>query len=812
MLPGREGFNSQNKRDFMLEFLKKLLAVPITPVVRILILRGFIDLSKLEKELKSELIKGLALITPDNAQLYHSIQQELAERKRTEEQLQQRIEQLQSIYHLNSATSRAEVLEEIYTEALNALQRTLKVDRASVLLFDPDGIIRFKAWRGLSDNYRKAAEGHCPWSRHEKNPQPILVPDVEKEPSLQSLRPAILKEGIRALGFIPLVYQGQLLGKFMIYYNTLHGFTDEEVQLAQTIASHIAFAIERKRAEDALRESEERYALAARGANDGLWDWNLKTGEIYYSPRWKSMLGYEENEIKNSIEEWFSRVHPEDIDGLRARIDLHLEGLTPFENEHRMKHKDGTYRWMLSRGLAVRDAEGKAYRMAGSQTDITDRKVAEMQLLHDAFHDALTGLPNRALFMNRLEHATERAKRRKDYQFAVLFLDLDRFKVVNDSLGHLAGDQLLVEIARRLVGCLRPGDTVARLGGDEFAVLLDGIESLDDAIRVSDRIQKELRIPFNLNGQEVCTTTSIGIALNTIGYNQPDDLLRDADIAMYRAKALGKARYAVFDTGMHTRAVELLHLEASLRRAIEQQEFRLYYQPIICLASGKITGVEALLRWQHPQRGLISPGEFIQVAEETGLIIAIGEWVLQTACAQSKAWRDRGLPPLFVAINLSARQFQHQNLLELIKKILKETGMAAQTLKLEITESIAMRDLDFSIPVLKELSAMGVQILIDDFGTCYSSLGYLNRFPINALKIDQSFVKDIPNNADNTAIIKAIIAMAHSLKLKVIAEGVETEEQLIFLRSQACDEIQGYLLSHPLPAEVFARLYPTFSL
>lgn len=796
----------------MLEFLKKLLAVPITPVVRILILRGFIDLSKLEKELKSELIKGLALITPDNAQLYHSIQQELAERKRTEEQLQQRIEQLQSIYHLNSATSRAEVLEEIYTEALNALQRTLKVDRASVLLFDPDGIIRFKAWRGLSDNYRKAAEGHCPWSRHEKNPQPILVPDVEKEPSLQSLRPAILKEGIRALGFIPLVYQGQLLGKFMIYYNTLHGFTDEEVQLAQTIASHIAFAIERKRAEDALRESEERYALAARGANDGLWDWNLKTGEIYYSPRWKSMLGYEENEIKNSIEEWFSRVHPEDIDGLRARIDLHLEGLTPFENEHRMKHKDGTYRWMLSRGLAVRDAEGKAYRMAGSQTDITDRKVAEMQLLHDAFHDALTGLPNRALFMNRLEHATERAKRRKDYQFAVLFLDLDRFKVVNDSLGHLAGDQLLVEIARRLVGCLRPGDTVARLGGDEFAVLLDGIESLDDAIRVSDRIQKELRIPFNLNGQEVCTTTSIGIALNTIGYNQPDDLLRDADIAMYRAKALGKARYAVFDTGMHTRAVELLHLEASLRRAIEQQEFRLYYQPIICLASGKITGVEALLRWQHPQRGLISPGEFIQVAEETGLIIAIGEWVLQTACAQSKAWRDRGLPPLFVAINLSARQFQHQNLLELIKKILKETGMAAQTLKLEITESIAMRDLDFSIPVLKELSAMGVQILIDDFGTCYSSLGYLNRFPINALKIDQSFVKDIPNNADNTAIIKAIIAMAHSLKLKVIAEGVETEEQLIFLRSQACDEIQGYLLSHPLPAEVFARLYPTFSL
>ncbi len=351
--------------------------------------------------------------------------------------------------------------------------------------------------------------------------------------------------------------------------------------------------ITERKAAEALRKSEERYALAVRGANDGLWDWNLIANKVYFSARWKSMLGYFENEIGNSPNDWFNRVHPEDTKQVRAEITAHIEGLTPyFENEHRMLSKDGTYRWMLSRGTAVRDADGKAYRIVGSQTNITDRRIAESQLLHNAFHDALTGLPNRALFVDCLSRAVERGKRREDYLFAVLFLDLDRFKVVNDSLGHSIGDQLLIAIACRLEACLRPKDTAARLGGDEFTILLEDIEQVRDASRVAERIQEELTLPFELSGQEVFTTASIGIVLSTSGYDQPEDLLRDADIAMYRAKALGKARYEIFNPDMHTRAVARLQLETALRHAFERQELRIHYQPIVSLESGRLTGFE----------------------------------------------------------------------------------------------------------------------------------------------------------------------------------------------------------------------------
>jgi diguanylate cyclase (GGDEF)-like protein len=431
------------------------------------------------------------------------------------------------------------------------------------------------------------------------------------------------------------------------------------------------------------------------------------------------------------------------------------------------------------------------------------------ELLDASMHDALTDLPNRVLFLKRLKQALERAKADPAYLFAVLFLDLDRFKVINDSLGHLIGDQLLITVAGRLKSCLRSGDTVARLGGDEFTILLENIGDASDATLVADRLQNELALPIHLEGFKLFTSASIGIALSTTGYDRPEDILRDADTTMYRAKARGPACHELFNPGMRTHAVELRELETELRRAVEQQEFRVYYQPIVSLATGQITGVEALLRWQHPQRGLIGPSEFIALAEETGLIIPLGEWVLRTACAQAKAWYTAGYSCLRLAVNVSIRQFQRgsgrQDLPELVTTILDETGLAAQALELEITESIPLINNDFNRDILNKLKTLGLQLALDDFGIG-SSLNVLKQFPINTLKIDRSFVKEISHNPDDAAIIKAIISIAHELKVRVIAEGVETKEQLAWLRVQQCDEIQGFLFSPPIPAPALTKL------
>jgi len=452
--------------------------------------------------------------------------------------------------------------------------------------------------------------------------------------------------------------------------------------------------------------------------------------------------------------------------------------------------------------------------ISGAVLDVTARVRAESaereKLQHDAFHDVLTGLPNRALFLDRLEHRLALEKRRQQTSFSVLVLDIDRFKVINDSLGHVRGDELLVEVARRLQSCLRPADTVARLSGDEFTILLEDVASAADARSVADRLREELRVPFWLGAHEVFSGASIGIAHGSAAYAHPEDILRDADTALYRAKAQGRGRCVEFDASMHDRAVELLELETALRRALERKEFQLHYQPVVSLSTGQITGAEALLRWNHPERGLVPPMEFIPLAEETGLIVEIGAWVLREACRQMKEWQERlAQPHLEIGVNLSSRQFQGPGLVAEVAEVLRATGLSPRSLRLEVTESLLMDKHPNVAQTMTELRAMGVRIDLDDFGTGYSSLSYLHQFPIDTLKIDRSFIHRIGASDDALEIVNTILALARSLDMEVVAEGVETEQQLEQLRKMHCAYAQGYHLSRPVEAPQFETLIGT---
>jgi len=563
----------------------------------------------------------------------------------------------------------------------------------------------------------------------------------------------------------------------------------------------------RKEAQEILRQSEERYILAVRGANDGLWDWDMIKEQIYFSPRWKAMLGYEENEIGNSYMEWFDRIHTEEKDKVAMALSMHLNGHSPyFESEHRMLHRDGVYRWMLVRGLAVRDSAGIAYRMAGSQTDITARKNAEEQLVHDAFHDMLTGLPNRALFIDRLGKAIERSTR-GDYLYAVLFLDLDRFKDINDSLGHGTGDMLLIAISNALKTCVRSGDTVARFGGDEFVILLEDFREVNHATNVTTRIQQLLAKPFQVGDHQVFTSASIGIVLSALGYISPYDVLRDADIAMYQAKMMGKAKFVMFDKEMRSQVIARLKIETDMRLALERNEFEIHYQPIMSLRDNSIAGFEALLRWHHPVLGDIPPVEFIPIAEETGLILEIGRWVIEKACWQIRKWQNQtGIHELKISINISQRQFCQPEFLNQIQEVLQVTELNPFSLNLEITENVLMDNSESMVSFLNRLRNLGIGLHIDDFGTGYSSLSYLQRFPINALKIDISFVKRLGNNGDNAEIVKTIILLARELGVDSIAEGIETKNQLDQLRALNCQFGQGFYIGKPMAADQIIRI------
>lgn len=570
---------------------------------------------------------------------------------------------------------------------------------------------------------------------------------------------------------------------------------------ATLLQRSIRYALERAHFERELRISEERYALAVRGANDGLWDWDLVTDKIYFSPRWKEIIGYEEDEFENHIDNWLCRIHPDDLAEFRRRLDSHLEGKTShFDYECRLFHRDGSIVWALVRGIVVTDESGKPTRMAGSLTDVTDRKRAEEQLNHDAFHDALTGLPNRSLFLDRIGLIMRNSRRQRRAVGALLFLDVDRFKNVNDSVGHSIGDKLLIQIAHRLRDLLRPADTVARLGGDEFAILLPDVRNATAAGLVAERVLEVLSGRFVISGHEIFATASIGIALNTLEYNSPEELMRDADIAMYRAKSNGKARYELFDREMHDRAVAQLQLETDLRRAIDRNEFFLEYQPIINLTDGRMTGFESLVRWDHPERGRLMPADFIPTAEETGLIVPICWWTIREACRQSAQWMQAlGHHPEFtVSVNVSGRLFHQWDMVEEFERVIAETNMDPKRLRIEITESRLLDHVAEAMSKLERLRELGVGLQIDDFGTGYCSLTYLQKFSYDSLKIDRSFVNAIDDGNGSGAIVQTIIALGQMLNMNIIAEGVETEGQLKQLRQLKCPQVQGFWFSRPV--------------
>jgi diguanylate cyclase (GGDEF)-like protein/PAS domain S-box-containing protein len=673
----------------------------------------------------------------------------------------------------------------------------------SLLVVDDDSLnrdmmVRRLARRGFNVSSAMSGEAALQWIK--ENPVDLVLLDVEMPGA----------SGLEALSAIRQDYTPAQLPVIMV---TGKISSDDMVQALNigandyitkpldfpVVLARIQTQLSRKHAEEALRESEERYALAALGANDGLWDWDLAKNKIYFSPRWKSMLGWEEHEIGEDPDEWFRRIHPDDVDRVRSDIAGHLKELTPhYEDEYRMLHRDGNYLWMLGRGLAVRTS-GKAYRMAGSQTDITRGKVV----------DVLTGLPNRVLFMDRLSRSFERARRGRSKPFALIFLDLDSFKLINDSFGHLMGDQLLVAIAGRIEATVRATDTIARfgrnhtiarLGGDEFTILLEDITNAVDVTRVAERIAKELGQPFMVGGQELFPTASIGIALYNQNYQSPEEILRDADTAMYSAKALGKGRYEIFDAKMRADAIARLQLETELRRGIERKDFEIYYQALVSLETGRILGFEALVRWKHSTRGIVSPNEFIPVAEETGLIVPLGQWILRTACQQARIWQARfeDDPALVISVNLSARHFLQPDLVQQCREVLDETKLSHSSLNLEVTESAMMPAPESAIDLMGQLKSLGIKLALDDFGTGYSSLSYLHRFPLDSLKIDRSFVSHM---MEDDEIVRAIITLGRNLGLKVIAEGVETIEQLNKLKYLGCEYAQGYYFSVPVNAQ-----------
>jgi len=554
---------------------------------------------------------------------------------------------------------------------------------------------------------------------------------------------------------------------------------------------------ERQLIEESLKVSEERLDSILGAIEDVVWSMDETMSKtLYLNEAVERIYGYPMSDFLEDHNLWLKVIHPEDLNRVKnINHTLFISG--SFNEEYRILRHDREVRWVSNQGHGIYDRDGNLLRVDGIVRDITAQKQAQQQLVHDAFHDALTNLPNRSLFMDRVEQALNHNKRHPQYLFAVMFIDLDRFKMINDSLGHAVGDQFLQAIAKLLVTCLRGGDTVARIGGDEFTILVNDMREISEAVMIAERILHKFLQPIELENQKIFGSVSIGIVISDGEYETADDLIRDADIAMYRSKSNGKGRYTIFDKEMYEENLNAIQLDNDLRYALERQEFELYYQPIVHLSSEKLAGFEALIRWHHPERGLVPPIEFIPLAEETGLIIAIGDWVLHQACQQISTWQSQfpEANSLTMSINLTCQQIREDDLIEKLDRVLETTGIKGNNLHLEITESSMMDQGDETIAKLEQLRARSIQLSIDDFGQGYSSLSYLHRFPVNTLKIDRTFVELMTFGGQNLAIIRTIIILAHALDMNVVAEGVETLEQMSMLKQLGCEYAQGYLFS-----------------
>ncbi len=726
--------------------------------------------------------------------------------KQVETELHYRWQQQGAVSQLSQEAVTNTSLDQLMEKAVALVAQTLSVEYSAILELLPNHQTFFLragvGWQpGLVGQATLSARPICHGGYTLSQGEPIVVEDLRVETRFSG---SPLLHNHRVVSGVSVIITSAegAFGVLSAHSRDYRHFTQEDVSFLQTIANVITNAMTRQSAEAQLHLMERAIA----SSNNGIIIADATQPDnpvVYVNPAFEQITGYSAAEVIGRNCRFLQGA--ERNQPALAEIRQALEQGTECHAILQNFRKDGTPFWNELRISPVFNRQGHLTHFIGIQTDISDRKQAEEQLEHHAFYDHLTNLPNRTLLLQYLEHAIEQVKKDPHYSFAVLFLDLDGFKKINDSLGHLVGDLLLVAIARRLENCLRPSDLLARLGGDEFTIFLDQVYHLQDATKIAQRILEKLSHPFNLNGHEVFANTSIGITLSSVGYQQPDDILRDADLAMYQAKTAGKGRYAIFNTLLHTQAVTRLKLETDLRSAMERSQLQLYYQPIIDLRTGQTSGFEALIRWNHPEWGLVSPGEFIPIAEETGLIIPIGCWVLQAACRQLRAWQrefgDR--QSLTMSVNLSVKQFTQTDLIEQIDRILDETQILGKFLKLEITESVIIDNSKVANLIFQQLKSRQIKLCIDDFGTGYSSLSYLYRFPVHTLKIDRGFLTHIQSKSSShyREIVKAVIDLGHNLGMDIIAEGIELPEQHKLLQKLGCEYGQGYFYSKPIPAE-----------